>query len=710
MRRWIVCWSLFSGLVMFGGELRAEPDAADTAYVEMPSLEVRAEKDTAFRPAMISDATLTDTPLIELPQTVEIMPCALLDALETDDYYDSLRYISGVFTGGRSPGTRTAGQLSMRGFSGSDTMMNGFVIPKIMPIYLDAAAIEYISFFKGPMSSVYGGQNSSLGAYGAGGSVNIVTKSAKAYAITDVKLTSKLGEGQFWRASADVNRPIPVLSGAARVNASAAANQPFYLPSDLDWGQNYFVAPSLLLTPSDQLTVQADATYQWVDNPSYQGIPYVAGDFIVPYDTYYGDNDSRDKYQGLTAQFSAKLALSDAVSVKGGVGFSYIDLDRVNWAPSASAKGMTARQYFDYTRRTGCGTLSYSESEQSGNNLGGYLQAFAKAETGPVAHEAVVGLDGTRDETDMNSGSSTTKEMDLSHPVLTAPSVKKASSDSSVNRVGLLAQDQLNWRTWYLLAGVHADRYESDKNHEGDAWSPRVGLSWMLFRALALYANYSHSEAPNFGYLDEWGNEMTESWKADQLEAGVKLEVFADLWVSADVFRINQKNRPVAIPDLTNAYECDGETESKGFEFSLSGPITSNWTWWASYTYQDVDNQEPDVKVDMDPANSLALWQRYAWHDGVLKGASVSLGYRYRDSYAQTFRGEYLGDEYRIAAYHVFDAFIGYELPGWIGWEEASLQLGVQNLFDEEYVESIRHNQGFPGEPRTFTVSLKAEL
>lgn len=683
---------------------------ADEQKVELPALEVRAEKESAFRPEMISDATLTDTPLIQLPQTVEVLPQALLDVLEIDSFYDALQYVSGVTTGGRSPATASGGQIGIRGFSGNDTMVNGFVIPKIMPIYLDACAIEYISFFKGPMSSIYGGQNSASVANGAGGGVNIVTKSPKSYDITEVKLTSKLGDGQFWQAAADVNRPIPGLAAAARVNASAAVSKPFYLPADIDWGQNFFAAPSLVLTPSERLTVQADATLQWVDNPSYQGIPYVAGDFIAPYDTYYGDEDSRDKYQGMTASLTARLALSDAATLRGGAGYAHTDLDRVNWAPSASASGKTAKQYFDYIHTTGRGTLSYSEQDSTADNLGGYLNMLTKLETGPIAHELVFGTDASHAETDSRSGSSTTKEMDLSNPVPVAPAVNKTSSDSSVNRIGILLQDQLNWRNWYLLAGAHGDRHESDKDHEADAWSPRAALTCMLLPGLAVYGNYTHSETPNFGYLDENGEELTESWKADQWETGVKAELFADLWVSADVFKINQKNRPTAIPDLTNAYECDGEKESKGFELSLSGPVTSNWTCWVSYTYQDVEDLDSDIKYDVDPPNSIAIWQGYAWHEGVLKGFSAGLGYRYRDSYAQTFRGEYLGDDYRITAYHVFDAFIGYELPRCIGWEQASLQLGIQNLCDEEYVESIRHNQAFPGEPRTFSASLKTEF
>ena len=678
--------------------------------VELPSLEVRAEKDAALRPTMIADATLTETPLIQLPQTVEVLPQALLDVLEINSFYDALQYVSGISTGGRSPMTASGGQLTIRGFSGNDTMVNGLPMPKIMPIYFDSCAMEYISFFKGPMSGVYGGQNSASVAGGAGGGVNIVTKSPKSYDITDVKLTSKLGDGQFWQAAADVNRPIPAIAGAARLNASASANQPFYLPSDIDWGQNYFAAPSLLLAPSKHLAVQADATLQWVDNPSYQGVPYVAGDFVAPYDTYYGDNDSRDKYQGMTAQLAAKLALTDVTALRAGAGYAHTDLDRINWAPSASATGKTAEQYFDTIRRTGRGTLSYSEQDSTADNLGGYFNLLTKAETGPIDHEIVAGADASRAETDTRSGSSTTKETDLANPVLKAPAVKKTSSESAVSRGGALLQDQLHWEKWHLLAGVHADRHESDEGHEAHAWNPRTGLTCMLFPGLALYGNYSHSEAPNFGYLDENGNEITESWKADQLEAGIKAEVFADLWMSADVFKINQKNRAVAIPDLTNAYECDGEKESKGFELSLSGAITTNWSTWVSYTLQDVDDNDSDVKYDVDPENSVAVWQRYAWHDGALKGFSAGLGYRYRDSYAQTFRGEYIGDEYRITACHVFDAFAGYELPRWTGWNRTSLQLGIQNLFDEEYVESIRHNQAFPGDPQTFTASLNMDF
>jgi iron complex outermembrane receptor protein len=318
-----------------------------------------------------------------------------------------------------------------------------------------------------------------------------------------------------------------------------------------------------------------------------------------------------------------------------------------------------------------------------------------------------------RKQTDSLSESGTTEDVDLNDPTVEIPSsLTSGENFSRVDRYGLLLQDQMRWKSFHLLLGGRIDRHESDQDNEGTSYSPRVGLTWMLTERLALYGNYSHAEAPNFGYNGEDGKELTDSWKVNQYEAGIKANVFADLFATVACFKLKQENTPIAIEDLVRVYESEGKNESKGIEATVSGNITPEWSCRLSYTYIDYKNLDTDENYDRFPPNSLALWTAYRFLDGSLRGLQLGGGYRYAESYVTTFRGAYIGPEYVIGSHNVFDVIADYELPTALpGMEKTVVSFGIKNIFNEEYAESVRHApQAFPGEPRTFLVSLRGNF
>ena len=87
------------------------------------------------------------------------------------------------------------------------------------------------------------------------------------------------------------------------------------------------------------------------------------------------------------------------------------------------------------------------------------------------------------------------------------------------------------------------------------------------------------------------------------------------------------------------------------------------------------------------------------------------VGYRYRDSYMGTFRGEKIADNYTIPSYSVFDLTL--EIPTPKSWDlkSGAFKLGVYNIFNKTYIQSTRHAvQSFVGEPRTFEVGFSCNF
>ena len=57
-----------------------------------------------------------------------------------------------------------------------DVQIGNMPLPRGMGYGMDTSLIENIEIVKGPIGSISGGQTSTLGAYGAGGSINLILK------------------------------------------------------------------------------------------------------------------------------------------------------------------------------------------------------------------------------------------------------------------------------------------------------------------------------------------------------------------------------------------------------------------------------------------------------------------------------------------------------------------------------------------------------
>ena len=150
----------------------ASPDALSPSPVILSEVLVTAPP-ASLRTSPSSTATLVPADASEIPLSMEVIPQALLESRHVTSVYDSLEQVSGVFTGGKSSFTVSAGRPTIRGFGGNDVLLDGLALPARMPIFLDAAAFSDIEVFKGPLNGALGGQS---GLQGSGGGINLVAK------------------------------------------------------------------------------------------------------------------------------------------------------------------------------------------------------------------------------------------------------------------------------------------------------------------------------------------------------------------------------------------------------------------------------------------------------------------------------------------------------------------------------------------------------
>lgn len=706
------------GLLVLGQAAYAatEPAAPEDDTQVMPE-RVMTLRGKSLRAERVSSATLTNMKTEEVPQTVNVITRDLMDAKGADSLVDALRMDSSVSTGGDMLMSRTADQYTIRGFAGSDVQIGNMPLPRGMGYGMDTSLIENIEVVKGPIGSISGGQTGTLGAYGAGGSINLMLKTPEFVKQTEVTGYARFSEsGQKYRMTIDDTRYHGDDENggyALRTIVAGEYDRPFWLDRGANGGQKYTVSPIFRWQHDSRTKTVLTTSFQYQNSPTYAGIPVLAGHFVGPYDAWYGSPSGRLNSKSLLTMLDFERKLEKIWTIRIGGGLGYSDVDYNLWGVSSGAKGMTTEQYYNQMIASGKAKYEASWSDTQNINWNVYSNALAEFKTGKVAHEALMGVSYTGSSVygDGSAMDNTDDYFSLHDPAPVTPSDRDysgaKSQDDILQRAGFLLQDVLAYNQWRFLAGVRGDAHFSLDNTYGFSWSPRFGVTRMFGERVALFANASRTSAPNFGYRDENDKEFTNSWTTDQMEFGFRVSPVDKVWFSASWFDIIQNNTPVTLAPGGPTY-TDGSKRAEGVELSLNGEITKNWSSYLSYTYTRTKNRNTGEVYPTLAPNALALWQKYRIDGGVLNGTVLGLGYRCKDSYFATFRGNKIADNYTIPSFSVFDFTVEVPLPETRYLKNAVLRLAVYNIFDEKYVQSMRHAvQCTVGDPRTFEIGLK---
>ena len=164
-RRLFVVFTI--GLVAFTPvQLTAQtPAPSQEEVVELSPFEVSAKRDVGYAALTSIGATRTNTPLIDLPQAVNIINQEFLNDAAPGELYDVLRYVSGV-----SIESNVGDSVMIRGYTVRTQYTDGLVDTQRQS-QLGAEPFNYqrLEVLKGPSAIVYG-------SHAIGGVLNRVRK------------------------------------------------------------------------------------------------------------------------------------------------------------------------------------------------------------------------------------------------------------------------------------------------------------------------------------------------------------------------------------------------------------------------------------------------------------------------------------------------------------------------------------------------------
>lgn len=684
---------LLAGAAMLSSVPALADEASDLRFAMVSDQVVVAGERVAYTSEHSATATKTDTPLVDIPQSISLITRDLIDDQMMRSMADVVRYVPGVSMG-QGEGHRDAPTL--RGNSSTaDFYVDG--VRDDVQYFRDLYNAERIEILKGPNAMIFG-------RGGGGGVINRVTKTAGFE--PEQAITLQSGSFGFARGAADL--------GAAFSDTAAGRLNAFYENSDsyrdFTGIERYGFNPTLRFAPADATMI--DVAYEFVSDdrtvdrgvPSQNGLPF-AGDRRA----FFGNPDESFSTLDVHAgDFAVTHEMSDALTVKNRLRIANYDkyYQNMHANSAVAANGDVALQaYFSDTKR---------------QNFFNQTDLIWNLQTGSIAHSILIGGEFGLQDTDniRTANNNNAGIVNTSNPTTFAPPVFLAlQNDNHVDLTTASAyiQDQIDIAPWLqLIGGVRYDHFDLEfkdnltptrLQRTDNQWSPRGGVIVKPTQSSSIYGSYSKSFLPQSGDQFSSLSGTTAALKPEifeNFEAGVKWEPRQGFSLSAAVYRLDRENTR-AIDPATNQTVLTGAQRSKGLEVSLAGSITDRWEVLAGYTLQEAEITRDTTAaasgraIPLVPKHALAIWNAYTFAEHW----RASIGVIH-----QTRQFASISNAVTLPAFTRVDAAVYFTLNN-----HFEAQLNVENLFDETYFGTAHNDNNItPGSPRAFRVSLTGKL
>ena len=196
-------------------------------------------------------------------------------------------------------------------------------------------------------------------------------------------------------------------------------------------------------------------------------------------------------------------------------------------------------------------------------------------------------------------------------------------------------------------------------------------------------------------------DETLEPETFENIEAGVKWAPHPELLLTAAVFRLTRSNTTAPDPANPGLVILAGESQVDGFELGATGEPVDGLSISLGYAYLDGEitstttGATAGTVLQQVPEHQITAWARYDVTERIGFGAGLT---HLSEQFAS------MSNDVVLPSYTRVDAAVFFEAT-----DALSLQLNVENLFDEEYYPSAHGDNNIqPGAP--LNASLGARL
>ena len=673
-------------------------------------------------------------PLIEVPQTIEVIPREVMEAQGVTTLSDALRNVPGIsLQAGEGGGaSNTSGDMfNLRGFSANNSLfVDGVRDDGLMS--RDVYNLEQIEVFMGPTGSDVGRGN-------AAGYVNMQTKTPHAAGAYIVNYG--YGSGDLNRTTIDLNQPLRLGADGGWLSHSAARLNVLWedggVPGrDVVERENKSIAPSVgfgLGTPT-RVTAGVQITRQ--DNLPDYGIPGAAwtetqlapttvfAEHPVDSDNYYGSSPyDYDKVEQESVTARIEHDVNSNLTLRNQIRYNRTYREAVI---------TTIQNPAAFVPETQTVTVARQGNERENDIVSNQTSLSTRFVAGRVRHALNAGVEiaseqqfaptlgglGTRNPPSVSVY--TPNHLD---PVTSySPARTLAYSDGNTSTVGVYAFDTVELGSrWQLSGGLRWEYYDAtfkavdaagatttDLKTSDGLISGKAGALYQLAPAANVYVSYGSTVTPpgtaNFTLSSQPNNQNNpnvDPQKSRNYEVGTKIGFYENrLSLTGAIFRTDNENviytvDAAAIPPVFNQ---DDAQRVNGATVGALGYINPRWQVLASLGYLDTRqiSQNPlnnGNRLTLTPEWSGSLWTTYDFPKGLTFGGGV----RFVDEV-------FINTVNTIVApgFALVDAMAEYDFN-----THLTLRLNITNLTDKVYIKNVNNNGGRynPGTPRAATIT-----
>lgn len=762
--------------------------AALTAVLMAPSLAPLARADLADADMGSGEATrldrvtVTDSrgkllaspkftePLRDTPQTIVVVPKAVIEQQGATNLSDVLRNTPGItFAAGEGGNVAAGDSFFMRGF---DTSGNIFIdgVRDTGAYTRDVFNLEQVEIAKGPA----GADN---GRGGASGYVNLASKTPHLETLRNVSVL--YGTGDLKRATIDLSQLIDEASVKGTALRVAAMWQDGGVPGrneveNSSWG----VAPSLALGLGTPTRFTLAASYLKQDNLPDSGLPIVAvpGGADLPADVpaltssvsqknFYGLADADFDHitaKGLTARiehdFNSDLKFSNQTRLASN------DRDALNtyiqnstttpttFAPTTvplnPATGAVPPAYTSFAPATATVTPRRLRTQQENEIISNQTNVTALFSTGMLAHTLSSGAEFTR-ETQFNptwqpvAGPSTNLYAPDPHRSVTVEQIpyrpgNLPSADARTDTVTGYAFDTIKLHPKLLFNGsVRLEHYETRYlslpaatvaapaptetrvDADGNLLSWKTGFVFKPRTNGSVYIAYGNAfTPPGSGFTlsataSNQNNPNLDPQETRNFEIGTKWDFFKNRLSTSLALYHSRNLNGVSTDAVTGLVTQDISQTVKGVEVGVSGKITDAWLVFGGFGYIDSEYEAAGTTSAANDGASLRFTPRLSgslWTTYILPfRLTIGGGVQYSDSVLRNTSNSTTSTSPTLSSvpsYWVFNLMADYAFT-----KNFSLRLNLNNVTDEDYIR-LNNNGGryYPGPARSFVLAANLKL
>ncbi len=676
----------------------AQTAPSQAALVQLPRISVeglqqRPADSQDYKTDRPSSLKLTE-PLVDTPQTIIVIPKAVMEDQGATSIKDALRYVPGITAMAGEGGGPQGDNFRIRGFAANtDIFIDG--MRDIAQYGRDSFALESLEVVKGP-SSTYSGRGST------GGSINQVTKAPtleRFYAGT-----AGLGLDNYMRATVDVNTPLSGLGmDAAAFRLNAVVHDSDVASRDVVDNKRKGIAPSLALGLGKPTRLTLNYFHLDEDNIPDYGLPTINGR-VAPV--------SRSNFYGF-----AGLNTEETTSDVGTAVLEHDVNDNLMLGTRLRYGENSRYAIVSPPRNASLATNSLTHNptgrDAKYNLLINQTDATARFATGWASHTLVAGVEFARDEFNnqpITFAGAATDNLTNPNPYtqFTGTRTLGNRTETEATTVAVYTSDTIKFGPqWEVVLGARWDQFDAttrtpatsttlSRVDEMPSW--RTAVVYKPTTNSSVYAGYGTSFNPSAEALAVSAG-STDPEESRSFEVGTKWDVMQNrLSLTAALFRTEKTNARTTDP-IGNITVLQGEQRVDGIELGATGSITDRWKVFGGYTFQTSEivrslvAGETGKEIPNTPHHNIAMWSTYELPLGFTVGGGI----------------QYISDRFTnnantglVDSYWLFDLMASYRVT-----QNIELQLNVYNLTDEFYIERL-HSGGahaVPGAGRTAILS-----